>query len=178
MLLSHYSRRLSSLATRAICSHLHNKLNVASVVEARRREAVVPLSPPDIPCQCQLQFQHFFSAARPFIPSFFSSVCLAVRSCVFMRSAKAINIVIIATFTSPRLPGDSTFSIHRSPFTVCHSPFVVISRSAAPRIHFVAPSHYTDVLSWRYSLYSVSGCPVLVASCRLNGFHPETLPRG
>lgn len=30
--LGHYSRRLSSLATRAICSHLHNKLNVASVV--------------------------------------------------------------------------------------------------------------------------------------------------
>lgn len=152
MLLSHYSRRLSSLATRAICSHLHNKLNVASVVEARRREAIVPLSPPDIPCQCQLQFQHFFSAARPFIPSFFSSVCLAVRSCVFMRSAKAINIVIIATFTSPVCQAiqHSAFTVHHSPFH--HSPFVVISRSAAPRIHFVAPSHYTDVLSRRYSL--------------------------
>lgn len=123
VLLSHYSRRLSSLATRAICSHLHNKLNVASVVEAGTREAVVPLSPPDIPCQCQLQFQHFFSAARPFIPSFFSSVCLAVRSCVFMRSAKAINIVIIATFTSPVCQAiqHSAFTVHHSPFAIHHS---------------------------------------------------------
>lgn len=79
--------------------------------------------PPDIPCQCQLQFQHFFSAARPFIPSFFSSVCLAVRSCVFMRSAKAINIVIIATFTSPVCQAiqHSAFTVHHSPFAIHHS---------------------------------------------------------
>lgn len=70
VLLSHYSRRLSSLATRAICSHLHNKLNVASVVEAGSREAVVPLSPSRYPVSVPATVSAFLFCSSTIYPEF------------------------------------------------------------------------------------------------------------
>lgn len=138
----------------------------------------LPLTHTHIPCQWQLQFQLFFSAARPFIPSFFSSVCLPARSCVFMRSAKAINIVIIATLTSPVCQAiqHSPFSIHRLPFTIRRHFALCCPTDSFCGSFSLHRCLILAILS--LSLYRIAGCPVLVASCRLNDFHPQTLPRG
>lgn len=115
----------------------------------------------------------FLQLSRSFIQCFARSsqrVCLAVRSCVFMRSAKAINIVII-------LPRSPVAAFARR-FTVLNSPFVVISRSAALRIRF-APLLLLIITAMPYLCGALSTALRLpVASCRLDGFQPETLPRG
>lgn len=120
--LGHYSRRLSSLATRAICSHLHNKLNVASVVGGDLPS--LSLYPYTFPAFL------FCSFLGQFIQRFFCSsqrVCLAVRGCVFMRSTKAINIVIIATFPAVaafarRFTIRRHFALHCPTDSFCSAP--------------------------------------------------------